>query len=201
MKEVINYTFDKEGKHMNVMDQLLAFHCAPTLYGLKPANLISHAAKDDFLYKEDYFSAIEALKEKDIYIERLCGCERKRLTLVYRKNMMEAHLNQPQIWGYLAAQGYPMYGGLDAIFKHLKLRVIQSGGFPHEIGVFLGYPLEDVVGFIRNKGQNCKLCGYWKVYGDVNEAQHLFERFNVCRDEIMCALKNGAEIHQCVEVA
>ena len=41
--------------------------------------------------------------------------------------------------------------------------------FPHEIGIFLGYPLADVAGFIRNKGRNCKCIGTWKVYGDAFE--------------------------------
>lgn len=186
---------------MKVMDQLLAFHCAPTLYGLKPANLISHAANEDFLYAEDAAQAIASLENKDIFIERLCGCERKRLTLVYRKNMLIDHLNKPEIWGFLMTQGYPMNGGLEAILKHLKIRVTESGGFPHEIGVFLGYPLEDVVGFIRHKGQNCKLCGYWKVYGDAQKALNLFEQFNHCRESIMCALSGGASIDQCVEAA
>ena len=42
----------------------------------------------------------------------------------------------------------------------------QKDGFPHEIGLFLGYPPEDVRGFIENETRNYKFTGYWKVYGD-----------------------------------
>ena len=35
--------------------------------------------------------------------------------------------------------------------------------FPHELGLLLGYPVEDVLGFIRNEGRNYLYCGYWKV--------------------------------------
>lgn len=183
---------------MKIMDQLLAFHCAPTLTGLKPANLISHAAENDFLYAEEAVDAIKALEDKDIYIERLCGCERKRLTLVYRKSQLIEHLNQPEIWGFLVSQGYPVFGGLEMILEHLKLRIVQSGGFPHEIGVFLGYPLEDVMGFIRHKGQNCKLCGYWKVYGDPKKAMDLFNQFDKSRELVLVALAKGVTLEHCV---
>lgn len=53
--------------------------------------------------------------------------------------------------------------------------------FPHEIGVFLGYPIEDVIGFINNKGCNFKCCGYWKVYGDKEKAIKEFARYDKCR--------------------
>ncbi len=50
-----------------------------------------------------------------------------------------------------------------------RLQTRCQGDFPHEIDVFLGYPCEDVRGFIRHGGQGYKLCGYWKVYGDPRE--------------------------------
>ena len=40
--------------------------------------------------------------------------------------------------------------------------------------------MEDVTGFIREKGRNCKCCGMWKVYGDEEKALALFSRFRKC---------------------
>ena len=40
-------------------------------------------------------------------------------------------------------------------------------GFPHEMGVLLGYPVEDVRGFMEQNGQNALYQGYWKVYAHV----------------------------------
>ena len=54
--------------------------------------------------------------------------------------------------------------------------------FPHEIGVFLGYPLQDVIGFIENKGMNSKYTGLWKVYGDRDESMKMFAKFRKCTD-------------------
>ena len=61
----------------------------------------------------------------------------------------------------------------------LQTRLREQGGFPHEIGLFLGYPLGDVAGFIRNRGKNCKCSGCWKVYCNELEAQKRFARYKV----------------------
>ena len=59
-------------------------------------------------------------------------------------------------------------------------RVYSCGGFPHEIGLFLGYPIDDVISFIENKGKNFKCCGCWKVYHDEDNAKKTFEKYKKC---------------------
>ena len=62
-------------------------------------------------------------------------------------------------------------------------RKIRSGEeFPHEIGLFLSYPPEDVKGFIENRAANYKLSGLWKVYGDEKKAKELFAKYKKCTD-------------------
>ena len=48
------------------------------------------------------------------------------------------------------------------------------------MGLFLGYPPEDVRGFIENRAAGCKLIGCWKVYGDVDAAKEKFASFERC---------------------
>lgn len=57
--------------------------------------------------------------------------------------------------------------------------------FPHEIGIFLGYPIWDVEGFIEHKGQNYKFCGYWKVYQDVEGAKLKFKEYDRIRESAL----------------
>ena len=64
--------------------------------------------------------------------------------------------------------------------RELIRRLRRFEDFPHEIGLFLGYPLEDVKGFIVNAGKNSKSTGYWKVYGNVAESEKLFRCFKKC---------------------
>ena len=68
--------------------------------------------------------------------------------------------------------------------------------FPHEIGLFLDYPVADVVGFARKGGADWKLCGYWKVYHDVEAARERFACFDACRACLCRMLAAGNTISQ-----
>ena len=56
----------------------------------------------------------------------------------------------------------------------------ESGEFPHEVGLFLSYPPEDVKGFIENRAAKSKCTGHWKVYGDERRTRALFEKYDRC---------------------
>ena len=69
-----------------------------------------------------------------------------------------------------------------------------NGMFPHEMGVLLGYPTEDVLGFIENQGKNYLYAGYWKVYGNLEDTLKTFEAYDRARDYVICMTGNGNEI-------
>ena len=68
--------------------------------------------------------------------------------------------------------------GAAVCLRKLIQRFDEGGEFPHEVGLFLGYPPEDVRGFIEHKYCGCKCVGSWKVYGDAQKAQEAFSRFD-----------------------
>ena len=84
---------------------------------------------------------------------------------------------------------------LDSVLNKLSDRCrayVQEGcNYPHEIGVLLGYPPEDVKGFVVNKGRNCLTCGYWKVYGDPESARKRFKVFDLAREKVLSCLSEG----------
>ncbi|SHK60846.1 Protein of unknown function [Tepidibacter formicigenes DSM 15518] len=43
---------------------------------------------------------------------------------------------------------------------------MKNGSIPDEIGVFLGYPLKDVMGFIGHPSLKLTKIKGWRVYGD-----------------------------------
>ena len=73
-------------------------------------------------------------------------------------------------------------------------RLCCSAEFPHEIGVFLGYPLSDVVGFIENSGRNFTCCGCWKAYGDPQAAQRHFAQLRKCTAVYLRLFHSGTPI-------
>ena len=90
---------------------------------------------------------------------------------------------------------YPVGAGTEAMLAHLRRRLLESG-FPHEIGLFLGYPPADVAGFLKNDGKDCKLCGFWKVYDDVDGAVRQFVAFRRCRDALFSRVTGGIPLAQ-----
>ena len=53
-----------------------------------------------------------------------------------------------------------------------KARGVVAPAFPHELGLLFGYPLVDVVGYIR--GERMTARGSWRAYGDPDEARARF---------------------------
>ena len=86
------------------------------------------------------------------------------------------------------------------LLKRLSDRIMMYCGgnieFPHEIGAFLEYPVEDVRGFLENKGENYLYSGYWKVYHNVNYTEKLFEYYDIVRDWTLEEIMNGKSIKE-----
>ena len=183
-------------------EERLAFHCGPAMAGIKPANLISFK-NEEFEKISPRLKEIEfRLSSQDIRFETVYESEKHVLIMVYQEEALETCLRCRACAGILTEQGYPQCSGVRDYIKKKKKRVSQcNGDFPHEIGVFLGYPVEDVTGFIKNKGKSFKLNGYWKVYGDEKKASHMFRRYTECRDSLCRKLSQGISLESALGLA
>ena len=72
----------------------------------------------------------------------------------------------------------------------------ESGDFPHEVGLFLSYPPEDVKGFIENRAANAKCTGVWKVYGDERQARQTFAKYKKCTDIYCRSWRAGSSLER-----
>ena len=81
-----------------------------------------------------------------------------------------------------------------ACLRELKRRLQAGGTFPHEIGLFLGYPPEDVAGFMTHQGKHCKCVGCWKVYGDEAAARRQFAAYKSCTANYCRRRASGASL-------
>ena len=181
--------------HSLNFERTLAWLCAPSLAGIKPADLISYRPEagdpTDLPVRYD-----RLLSPRGIRVRELCRCPRGCLLLVYRPERLERSLSAPRGRELLRAAGYPAEGDLETLLSVLAGRLGQGGPFPHEVGLFLGYPPEDVEGFCRHGGRNYKLSGPWKVYGHVEEARARFETFRRCRDTLYRHVEEGRTLAQ-----
>ena len=176
-------------------EELLARQCAPTFIGLKAASLVSFQ-KDRF----DDFDAQLADYEPcfachGISVFRLLDEENRALVLFYQADVLDTILRRRGARMLLRRYGYRPSDSLSAMLGRLRRRVqssaIAGAGFPHEIGLFLGYPPHDVRGFIENKGRGFLCCGLWKVYADADASMALFKRYADCTARFCTRLANG----------
>lgn len=162
-------------------EEQLILHCAPTLAGLKSASLFSLRVSNE----QQALAAVTcwnaSLQSRGVTATVLCMKKQSALIYVYRKNMLSHEWGKLDTAYFLQASGYDPLEPVEENLLRLQKRLQGQNDFPHEIGLFLGYPLEDVVGFVQNKGQNFCLCGCWKVYSDRCRAEQCFARYHKCR--------------------
>ena len=121
--------------------------------------------------------------------DRPCGRERdpehgtvrysEAFLYLYRPDRLEKDLAGEEARDLLNQEGYSDRNSEYCLLELIR-RLRGRKAFPHEIGLFLSYPPEDVRGFIRYGGSHSKLTGCWQVYGDEEAARKTFERFDKC---------------------
>ena len=160
-------------------DDLLIRNCSPTLAGIKSGSLFacSYPSQQDLLQYIRRLNKI--LVPKGVRVVVLRAREGRALIYVFRYNLVKKMLSDDQAAEILKDRGYSQLRVEPCICRLLG-RCQDENEFPHEIGLFLGYPPEDVRGFIENKACNQKCTGCWKVYGDPDRAQKTFEKYRRC---------------------
>lgn len=188
-----------------MFEQELIEHCSPTLASIKAASLFTYTYKSlkELHVRVTYWNS--KMKRKGITFDILSenvGVN-KALIYVYRRADLEKILNRDEIISFLLNHGYliddnEIVGGVNCenIILQLKKKFEKLNQFPHEIGIFLGYPIGDVKGFIENHGCNCKCTGYWKVYCNEEEATKTFRKYKKCRDIYMNLWISGRSVMQ-----
>lgn len=176
--------------------------CAPTLAGLKAASLFRQECRDRARLMRQAADWNARLTPKGIRVIVLKAFPHSPhyLIYLYRPARLGELLARPEIGRFLEQAGYRMppdpasEPGQKALLAQLGRRLLREGEFPHEIGLFLGYPLRDVEGFIRNRGKNFTCLGCWKSYSDPAAARRLFDQLNKCTRIYLQLFRSGRPI-------
>lgn len=180
---------------LSQVETKMALQCAPIIRGIKMSNLLIVSGSD-----EEAVRVI--LKRTGIIHYRLLRQDDKTTFLLFRKLQLATYLQDPKVQNILKANGYSdlSLGGILRTFQcRYQTYMNQGEGFPHEIGLLLGYPVEDVVGFIEHKGKNYLYSGYWKVYENVASKMKLFEDYENAKEELIVLLANGHGIRSIIQ--
>lgn len=185
-----------QGMDLKSIETQIALQCAPLISGLKVSNLLIISAEDEALVRV-------ILRRSGISFFRLLRTGEKVTFLLFRKNPLEAYLKQQEVEAMLAEAGYAelSLGNILSTFQKRYAHYMSAGGrFPHEMGLLLGYPAEDVKGFVENKGKNFLYSGYWKVYADVEEKRRLFQKFENAKETVIQLLSYGVGIQDILDI-
>lgn len=161
------------------IEQSLIEHCSPTLASLKTGSLFSFLSPVTRELCAEIHAVNQLLIPKGLKLCLLKSLPGRALCYLYRESHLSAALRDEENAAFLRACGYEHLDARGALAT-LKQRLEVTDSFPHEIGLFLGYPLGDVLGFIEHKGKNCLCCGLWKSYTDPSTAQQCFARCAKC---------------------
>lgn len=173
-------------------EEMLIRHCSPTLAGLKTANLVNCPCPSVKALRQQLDRLNRELNPKGVRFELLSWGRGMALVYVCRPDRLEQDLSG-EAGELLCREGYPK-GDAKTCIGCLKRKLQDGGDFPHEIGLFLGYPPVDVAGFIENHGQGCKCVGTWKVYGDEKSARKTFAQYKKCTDVYEKRLREGYSV-------
>ena len=181
---------------LSQVETKMALQCAPVIKGIKISNLLIVSSCDEA-------AVCVILKRTGLVHYRLLRQDNKTTFLIFRIPRLTAYLQDPDVQCILKANGYEdlSLGGILRTFQYRYQTYMNQGeGFPHEMGLLLGYPIEDVIGFIEQRGKNYLYSGYWKVYRDVTAKKRIFAQYENAKEEMILLLANGYNIRAIIQL-
>ena len=179
------------------VEMQLALQCAPLITGARISNMLMIDSTDE--------SAMRViLRASGISHFRLAARNEKTAFLLFRRSLLEAYLNNSEALDILKKAGYEdfSFGKILLRFKkHYEAYLNdEHKQFPHEMGLLLGYPIEDVRGFIEHNGCGCLYSGYWKVYRNVPLKKKMFEDFEKAKESVIQLLAEDIDMRLILEI-
>ena len=195
-KEVVSYMLSGMDNMKSVQVQLI-LQCAPFLKGIKIACILN-------ITEENSRELYEILEGTGIKFKILTRNHGKCLVLLYRRESFSRYLKRTDVREFLGSYGYEDVEP-EKMLERLSKRVCQySDGeicFPHEIGAFLDYPIDDVKCFIEKDGKDSLFSGYWKVYNNPGRAKMIFWAYDKAKTSAVNEYLIGKSIRDIAYVA
>lgn len=184
---------------------VLANTCMPTLVLSKPSTFIGFQKKQ-FQSKEIFLHILkDELSPFFIEFHIMWESSQSYFVLLYNRQLLSNCLYENRNHFIFQEKGYPEEK--ESIMENIlclrsRYEKYQLGeiNFPHELGMFLGYPMKDVEGYIRNQGKNYLLCGYWKVYSNPEQALKVFQSFREIREEAVKRISLGKSLEEMLQL-
>lgn len=167
----------------------IIYNVAPTLANEKASSLINfHNKHKRNLYKLWKMYKNTVTKELNLKFYELKITDEYVVVLFYNEDKLYEIFKDVKTMKFLYRFGYREKMTLKEKMSLLKRR--YEVVCPHEMGVFLGYSLDDVIDFIEYPNKKCLLCGYWKVYNNPRQAEKIFKKYDDIKTKVIQLIIN-----------
>ncbi|MBQ9156534.1 MAG: DUF3793 family protein [Eubacterium sp.] len=176
------------------LETQLILQCSPLIAGMKTSNLLK-------INSENEMDVYRLFAGTDISCYLLVRTGRKTVFLLYRKKMLCSHIGSCGCRSLLRSLGYENVD-FEQLLRAVKAKYEEytagEGEFPHELGLLLGYPCEDVKGYMDDRGKNALYTGYWQVYKDPAAKKKTFESYELAREKMARLASMGMNLLQII---
>ena len=163
------------------IENFLVYNTATVIAEAKPASILNFSEDNKSLYIGWKKHGRDFVKEIDLEYVELREADSSIIVLVYRKDIIEKCITNEKNKEFLVKIGYPEEVSVESYIENLKTRYMLYH-CPHELGIFLGIPIEDVKDFMECTNKKCLLCGYWKVYNNYYTAEKTFKQYDIIKE-------------------
>lgn len=163
------------------IENYLVYNLSLVIAGIKPSATVTIKKNNTKLYDNWNDFGISFIGSINLKFVELRESDKSIILLIYDELILENILNQKPHMKFLSNMGYPYNACVDDYVNTLKFRY-EKYHCPHELGLFLGIPFDDVKDFIDCTTKKCLLCGYWKVYNDLNNAKEIFNKYDKVKE-------------------
>lgn len=139
-------------------EELLVSHCAPTLAGLKTANLFSCSCPCPAQLAQEVTRLNKQLNSKGVCVQVLSNRGKRALIYVYRPKRLEKDLNHPDTLCFLKQCGYQNGCALDLV-QQLQESSARVRIFLMKSGCFSAIPLRMCRGLFRTEAVTAGFAG------------------------------------------
>lgn len=198
MKEAVDRI---DAEHRKELLKFLLVKTAAVRRGVKPGELlrVRHCYETNnaeglkiCLYRSDIYGIL-GLDYVELKVE-----EGSSLVLFYNAQALKATLAERRNRRWLERRGYPKDSALDGMIAELRRRA-QGTELPHEVGIFIGYPLKDVAGFMAKIPATPLHNGPWRVYGDARESLAKMRLYRSVEEAARAVLDDSRGIDDFIE--
>jgi hypothetical protein len=170
--------------------------CSEVLAGVKPANLISIVNRTrpcgrNLYQLWQHHHAEFAIHSNKLNILVLRSRPQAILLLCYNSDQLERNLSHAGVRVLLQKAGYENGASSADLLAELCCRIQINNSFPHEIGLFIGYPAKDVAAFMGMVNLPFACQCLWKIYGNPTQSLELAEQYRCCRQKMCEILATG----------